>query len=204
MATWNRSANGWASPRLAVVDVSRLADCRLPQRPARAAGLLLDQVTDERDFVRWQTVLEPLWGIPVVGGLESLPSLRSAIARLNPGDTISRDHCRVLGNSLLHYSSAARLVHLASQGDFASAQSDDVAASEPFDRALCGMRIAVAYDDVFHCYFPDAMDDLDCAAHGGKISRRSATKRCHPIPTSWPSVAVIRSDLRPSCCRINV
>jgi cobyrinic acid a,c-diamide synthase len=149
------------SPRLAVVDVSRLTDCRLPQRPARAAGLLLDRVADERDFARWQTVLEPLWGIPVVGGLEVLPALRSAIAGLRPGETIGRDQCRVLGNSLLHYSCASRLMHLASQGDFALAESSEAPAREDFAAALGGMRIAVAYDDVFHCYFPDAMDDLE-------------------------------------------
>jgi cobyrinic acid a,c-diamide synthase len=149
------------APRLAVVDTSRLADCRLPERPTRALGLLLDQVADERDFARWQTVLEPLWGIPVVGGLESLRAIRAVIAQLRPGETICRDHCRVLGNSFLHFSSAERLIQLAAHGDFASSQPTEVAPCESFDRALCGLRIAIAYDDVFHCYFPDAMDDLE-------------------------------------------
>jgi cobyrinic acid a,c-diamide synthase len=155
------------APRLAVVDTKHLADCRLPERPARAAGLLLDQVSDERDFARWQTVLEPLWGIPVVGGLESLPSLRSAIARLRPGDTICRDQCRVLGNSFLRYSCASRLITLASHGDFATAQPSEAPPGNEVDRSLCGMSIAIAYDDVFHCYFPDAMDDLEL--HGAAV-----------------------------------
>ena len=40
--------------------------CRLPQRPA-ADGLLLDRISSEAGFYRCQTLLESLWGIPVLG-----------------------------------------------------------------------------------------------------------------------------------------
>jgi cobyrinic acid a,c-diamide synthase len=175
------------SPRLAIVDVSRLADCLLPDRPARAAGLLLDRVADERDFVRWQTVLEPLWGVPVVGGLETVPALRSTIAQLRPGEAIGRDACRALGNCFLHYSSSARLLHLASQGDFAVAEPSENAQREDFDRALSGVQIAIAYDDVFHCYFPDAMDDLELR---GAIVRDFSPLRDEALPSGADIVVI--------------
>src|SRR4029078_11438774 len=105
-------------PRLAVIDVTRLGDCQLPERPARVAGLLLDRVADTFDFARWQTVLEPLWGVPVVGGLESLDTLRSAIGEVPPGESFSRYLCRTLGNNLLRYMSPTRLLNMAAQGDF--------------------------------------------------------------------------------------
>ncbi len=152
-------------PRLAVVDVSLIGDCRLPEPPQRAAGLLLDKVTDERDFLKWQTILEPLWGIPVFGGLEPLPDLRSTISQLRPGETVSRDLCRTLGNSLLRYSSATRLLNLASRGDFSLGDAGEALDSDPSDNRYAGTRIAVAYDDMFHCYFPDALDALEsCGA----------------------------------------
>ena len=55
-------------PRVAVVDVRLLANCHIPRRPV-ADGLLLDRVKDRADFCRWQTNLESLWGVPVIGGL---------------------------------------------------------------------------------------------------------------------------------------
>ena len=67
-------------PRLAVVDVSQLEGCRLPQRPA-ADGLLLDRVSSEAGFYRVQTLLESLWGIPVFGGMEEAEALRGRSPR---------------------------------------------------------------------------------------------------------------------------
>jgi cobyrinic acid a,c-diamide synthase len=155
------------APRLAAVDVSQLGDCKLPPRPLHAAAILLDGVVDERDFVRWQTVLEPLWGVPVVGGLGALPSIRDELRRLEPGQTVARDLCRALGNHLLRFTRADRLMQLAARADSAALHFADAAGGVDYcdDRALDGIRIAVAYDDVFHCYFPDALDALEaCGA----------------------------------------
>src|SRR4051812_23188167 len=57
-------------PRLAIVDAQRLVECALPPKPAEADGILLDRVASPRDFFRLQTILEALWGIPVLGGLD--------------------------------------------------------------------------------------------------------------------------------------
>lgn len=147
-------------PQLAVVDVAVLHHCVLPPRPARATGLLLDRVSDSREFCRWKTMLESLWGVPVLGALEPLPELRSAIDLLEPGQTVSRELCRTLGNILLKYCSASRLLAIAGQGDFPLPLP--AAAPPPFDEdSLAGLKVAVAYDDVFNCYFPDALDALE-------------------------------------------
>jgi cobyrinic acid a,c-diamide synthase len=177
-------------PRLAIVDVSRLADCKLPPRPDRAAAVLLDQVADEREFFRWQTVLEPLWGIPVVGGLGSLPQIRAAVAELRPGESIGRDFCRTLGNNFLRHTSPARLLHLASQGDFSLPQTCDsttCATCDEDDRGLNGVRIAIAYDDIFHCYFPDALDALE--ARGAEV-RDFSPLRDETLPPDTDIVAI--------------
>ena len=86
-------------PRLAVIDVTRLHGCRLPDRPV-ADGLLLDRVSSEAGFYRVQTLLESLWGIPVLGGMEEAERPRGAIAALAPGERPPRWLGEALGNSL--------------------------------------------------------------------------------------------------------
>jgi cobyrinic acid a,c-diamide synthase len=177
-------------PRLAVIDVSRLGGCILPRRPERAAGVLLDQVADEHHFFRWQTVLEPLWGIPVLGGLGALPDIRREVARLRPGESVGREMCRTLGNNLLRYTRAARLRQLASQGDFTQSATCDPATCpvcDDDDRGLTGVRIAIAYDDVFHSYFPDALDALE--ARGAEVQDFSPL-RDETLPPDTDIVAI--------------
>src|SRR5687768_15182178 len=48
-------------PRMAIVDVQQLDGCRLPARPQRLDGLLLDRAIDGRHAAHWQTTLEVLW-----------------------------------------------------------------------------------------------------------------------------------------------
>jgi cobyrinic acid a,c-diamide synthase len=177
-------------PRLAVVDVSLLGNCNLPPRPERAVGVLLDQVSDQRDFCRWQTVLEPLWGIPVLGGLGSLPQIREVIDALAPGQSVGRDLCRTLGNNLRGYTSPARILNLASQGDFVLPPTCDSMACADCQIAepeLSGVRIAIAYDDVFHCYFPDALDSLE--ALGAEVQDFSPLRDEH-LPPDTDIVAI--------------
>ncbi len=59
-------------PRLAVVDVSQLTRCRVPERP-NVDGLLLDRVVSDAELYRAQTLLESLWRIPVLGAMEEAP-----------------------------------------------------------------------------------------------------------------------------------
>src|SRR5688500_5942872 len=72
-------------PRVAIVDVSQLGACRLPPRPERLDGLLLDRVGDPVDAARWQTNLEALWKVPVLGWLDRAESLRSLCRTLPAG-----------------------------------------------------------------------------------------------------------------------
>jgi cobyrinic acid a,c-diamide synthase len=166
-------------PRLAVVDVAQLARCNLIARPERAAGLLLDRVVDGHDFARWQTVLESVWGIPVVGGLERLEPLREEIKQAPPGETAARDVFRSLGNHLLRYTSSARLLQIASQMDFQSSVPFTSGAEDCDFGELSGVQVAVAYDDVFHCYFQDALDALESR---GAVVRDFSPLRDESLP----------------------
>jgi len=144
-------------PRLAIVDVRRLSDCRLPPKPAGLDGVLLDGAADPRDFYRLQTQFESLWQIPVFGGVEDAPGLRRAIARLEFGEGPSPELADELATAFERLTDLERIVRLAARYEF------------PF-RALDGpgermepskLRIAMACDDAFRCYFPDALELLE-------------------------------------------
>ncbi|MDZ4821465.1 MAG: hypothetical protein SGJ20_21085 [Planctomycetota bacterium] len=154
-------------PRLAVIDVSALQHCQLPARPRRATGLLLDGVASKQDYCRWQTTLESLWGIPVLGGLPHCPAVRSTIAALLPGDVPSRELCNVLGTQISQFLSPAKIMRLASHAEVSAIEQHTGHGDRPRFPAdgLCNLRIAVAYDDAFHCYFQDSLDVLEaCGA----------------------------------------
>lgn len=148
-------------PRLVVIDCSQLNNCQLPVRPI-ADGLLLDRFASQSELHHWQTILESLWGIPVVGSIELLPQLREAIAALPGGQKPARELCAALGREFLRHSRLERLLRLASRrgisGDWDLPATDDPTAA-PFAHGK--VNVAVAYDDAFHCYFPDTLDMLE-------------------------------------------
>ncbi|MEX2186087.1 MAG: hypothetical protein WD875_04800 [Pirellulales bacterium] len=149
-------------PRVVVLDVADLDACRLPQRPA-ADALLLDRVGDAAQFARLQTRLESLWGMPVLGGLERLDEFRSTIGQFGIGQPPPRKLCRALGDSLARGLRLERLLALASQRPFPDVTADRLSAGQ----RLAEVSIAVAYDEVFNCYFPDTLDLLEL--QGAKV-----------------------------------
>lgn len=144
-------------PCLAAIDVSLLHNCCLPQLPKRVCGLLLDRFRDEQDYRHWQTLLEPLWGVPVLGGLPQVPRLRKAIAELPRGAELPRKLCLELGEQFAVFADVPRLRALAAQREFTPPQRrlfQPVSPGGP-------LRVAVAYDAAFRCYFPDTLDLLE-------------------------------------------
>ena len=110
-----------------------------------------------------------------------------AIESLRPGEEVSRDLCRTLANNLLCYASPSRLLQLAAQGDFSILHATDSAVAETEDRELSGVRIAIAYDDVFHCYFPDALDALESR---GEIVQDFSPLRDEALPLDTDLVVI--------------
>ncbi len=86
-------------PLLLLLDATQLKSCLPRLLPQHAVGILLDQVADQHDFIRWQTELEALTNMPVLGGLPALPELRAAIPRTRCQDT-SREFVSTLGSRI--------------------------------------------------------------------------------------------------------
>ena len=144
-------------PRLAIVDVSKLSGCLVPDRPAKLDAVLLDRFTDERHFRYWQANLEALWRVPVVGGLADLAALRRRIDDLPPGAAPGAELCGELARRLMQYTDLAAIQRLAAARAFpASCYASSPCAARPVR-----LRIAMAYDEAFNCYFPDTLDLLE-------------------------------------------
>jgi cobyrinic acid a,c-diamide synthase len=158
-------------PRLGVLDGALLTACCLPQRPAVDA-LLLDRVRGLTEFYVWQTMVESLWGIPVIGAIEELPAVRCAIGALAPGAAPPRELGRALGDSLLRHLRPSQLLELTHRRPWTSVTPPiDAEADESPDSALeecqlahtlpTPLTVAVAYDAAFSGYFPDTLDALE-------------------------------------------
>jgi cobyrinic acid a,c-diamide synthase len=147
-------------PRLVVLDVSSLDDCRLPERPAQIDGLLLDGVGSQAEAFRLQTSLESLWDVPVLAALGEVPGLRAAISRLACGAIPPAELCRELGDEFLRLGRLDLIDALATRRDM---PPPPVAIFARRDRRARSRQVtvAVAYDPAFNCYFPDTLDLLE-------------------------------------------
>ncbi len=146
-------------PRIGIVDLQSLADCRLPQRPERLDALLLDRADDPRHAAHWQTNFEAIWGVPVLGWLDRADSLRTLCRTLPAGRDPSPALCQALGRRLASNLRLDKLLALAERAPLPALPADD----ELFELPDGPMRIAVAYDEDFCGYFPDTLDLLELA-----------------------------------------
>jgi cobyrinic acid a,c-diamide synthase len=161
--------NWLALPRLGIIDMPSLAGCQVPERRPDVDALLIDRVAGPCEFYRWQTILESLWGIPVLGGLELVPALRGAIGQIESRRQPPRDLCEKLGDQLLRYVRPSQLLDLANRNPWPSAAERTCAAAESSNacrherasgRAM-NLTVAIAYDDAFFGYCSDALDALE-------------------------------------------
>jgi cobyrinic acid a,c-diamide synthase len=164
-----------ALPRLGIWNVRGQADCHLSTRRPTADALILDGISNPSDFYRLQTMIESLWGLPVLGALEDLPDVREAIGQLTPCEKPPRDLCSCLGDNLLQYVRPAALLELAQRcklpgferaEGIAAPEFGELASCSEHLRGLAGagrtrLTVAVAYDEIFRGYFPDTLDALE-------------------------------------------
>jgi cobyrinic acid a,c-diamide synthase len=168
------------APPIAVVDATRLGACEsgpLLCRPPvhELAGVLLDRVADAEEACRLRVLLEALWGVPVLGMLEELPALRTIVSRLRPGQSPSKELCRILGDRLRLWLPLERLLGIAS----ASKLPPIPPRLFQFGEEVAGLRVAVAIDEAVGCYFPDTLDLLELR---GAILRDFSPLRSDRLP----------------------
>ncbi len=102
-------------------------------------------------------MLESLWGIPVLGGMEDAESLRQAIGSLSPGERPPRWLGEALGNALARTCDVDRIRRLATARAFSYRR----APAETAGQNWSALRVAIAWDDAFHCYYPETLELLE-------------------------------------------
>lgn len=143
-------------PRIALVDLAMLGQCQLPARPDAADCLLLDGLSNADQYMSARTNLETLWGIPVIGGLAKNEATRNALQEVRPGTPPPEPLVSRLGDSLAATLDVRALLGLAESRRF----PEHAPSSAQFE-VESDLTIAVAYDEVFNCYFPDTLDGLE-------------------------------------------
>lgn len=144
-------------PRLIVIDASAVESSHLPRRPKMADGLLLDRITDDRHLATLRTELEALWGVPVLGALARLPQLRSALDAVPSSGRVPQELCESLGNHFAAVSQLERIWQLALERELPSAPVPCCCSVSTPGK----LTVAIAYDEAFRHYFPDALDLLE-------------------------------------------
>lgn len=157
-------------PQLVVLDVARLDPCLLPRLPAGTAGILLDQVSDIEHLCRVQTQVEAYYGVPVLGSLGAITTLRALVASLPSGTNPPPQLCQALGDELGPRLRMDRLRSIARRRRLVNV-GDNLFRPAGLASPL---SIAVAYDDAFSCYFPDTLDMLE--SQGASVSVFSPLK----------------------------
>lgn len=162
------------SPRIAVLDATRIEGCGMPLNRGNFAGVFLDRVRSHQSRAYLQTIVEGYWGVPVLGMLGDVPAVRAMIDNLTHAGRPSRMLCRMLGRRLEPSLKHRRLLEIASCTDY-----PDVTPSL-FGRAT-GRRIVVAvpYDECFFRYFPDVLDVLESR---GAVIRHFSPLRDDRLP----------------------
>jgi cobyrinic acid a,c-diamide synthase len=148
-------------PVIAVISVpNRAGDVfHLPRLPEGTEGVLIDRVTDPDQLLRIRRLIRLTCGVPVIGALEMLPSIRQELGRPDRGDYFPADLIQALGQNFLQHSDLEAIGELARSRPF----------PEPVDLyCACGLadccrcfRVAYAQDEAFGRYFPDTFEALE-------------------------------------------
>jgi cobyrinic acid a,c-diamide synthase len=141
-----------------IIEAAQAVDCRMPPRPDAVDAVLIDGVENHDQFVRLQTCIEGVWGVPVVGALERHEGLRQQIACLAPGRPVRAEIIDGLAARMTPYLQLDALLKLAHRSSLpqpaATGREEAIVVDRP-------PTIAVAYDDAFGGYFADVLERLE-------------------------------------------
>jgi cobyrinic acid a,c-diamide synthase len=144
-------------PSVVVLDVEACDPCCFPSLPDHTSALLLTGCVGSYDVARWQTQLETFCHLPVLGGLCD-SAIRGPVRRTS-GELTRIEHQRIgrLGDDFEQHVRGDRLLQLAR----GATPLPSNASWQPWPAKHRPLRVAMAYDEVFNCYFPDTMDCLE-------------------------------------------
>lgn len=135
--------------------------------PAGIDALLIEGFVTRERYDAEKAAMEGLYRLPVLGGLATCRDASEWIEKFRLGRRVSGAVLEELSKMLLEVTRLDKLLELAESRSFPGQTSELFASAGP-RRTL---RVAIAYDDCFQCYFPDAIDALELL--GAEISQFS-------------------------------
>lgn len=144
------------APIVAVVPCPRRRDFHLPRFPPGVEAVLLDGLESGDDFPELRRIFELVARKPVIGAIEALPDVRAHFAEVAKGRTPETWAIDRAAESFRRFADMNALRSLATSRPWPSCPG--LLHPRAGRRSL---RVALAQDDAFGGYFPDALETLE-------------------------------------------
>ncbi|WP_250847231.1 cobyrinic acid a,c-diamide synthase [Aquisphaera insulae] len=131
----------------------------LPRLPRGIDGVLIDRLRDPADLPRLRRMVRLAAGVPVLGALEVLPSVRRMLEGPDRVDFLPESAVEALARNFLRHSCPDEIQELAA-GREPLEYRDLLCACGLADCGRC-FRVAYAQDEAFGRYFPDTIEVLE-------------------------------------------
>ncbi len=143
-------------PKVAVVDCRGARSVHMPWVPPEADAILLDGIEHVDCFESSRTMVSLMLKRPVIGAIEALPEIRTALAAHPSDRPVPEEIIAPLAASFLKFADLDAIRNLAESRPFPSTVDES---SSP--REGRRFRVAYAMDEVFGGYFPDTLETLE-------------------------------------------
>jgi cobyrinic acid a,c-diamide synthase len=143
-------------PIIHVVSCSSWEGFHLPPIPEGVDAFFLDELETADDFDRFRRMITLTQKKPVIGGLEALPEIRTALRQVGRDRPLPEELIHRLAAGFRRFADYAAIRSLARSRPFAFPQCCE---EMPCHRAR--FRVAYAQDEAFGAYFPDTLETLE-------------------------------------------
>lgn len=144
-------------PCVAVVNADQIRDGSLPARPAALDGAIVEGDCCCSERCRLQTWLEALWKVPVLGFVDDGSHWLAKLADVPVGVEPPRELVQAFANQALSPGLVKKLMAIAEcRGELPACPGER--STPPAGKPAV---VALAYDEAFHCYYPDALEELE-------------------------------------------
>jgi cobyrinic acid a,c-diamide synthase len=144
-------------PCVAVVDISREDDVHFPKLHPQVDAILIDGVVDRSRYDSIRRFVESVLKKPVIGAVDVMPQLRTAIRDAPVDQPMPPEWFEVLGSSFNRFADWETINNLAESRPFPDcslSESQLLPIFRPF-------KLGYAQDEVFGGYFPDTLEMLE-------------------------------------------
>jgi cobyrinic acid a,c-diamide synthase len=154
---WPQIAQLLDCPVIGVISSDPVDPFHAPPLPNHVDALFIDQFVSKQQFQAQKQALEQIYRKPVVGGFAAGEPATEWIDRMQRGRALPGSAIELLAKRVREVTDLQQLMTLARSRPL-SVRPPEFLVTRANRRKT---RVAVAYDDCFHCYFPETLDALE-------------------------------------------